>query len=227
IVFASTIIALLLAIDSIFIVVFSAKVFLVANMSVYSTFMMLGGMALPFVFGFCIGEEFTLGKAIGFVLIAVASLFSTDFKSKSSRAAIKYYIGVFVCNGMSGVLSTINMRLPVHSQSGAFVLITNAWKLVICLAVIAIIVAKTKRKLLVAPKSAFAFASIHAVISTIGSLLIMISLEVLDASVQYPLITGGTMVFSTLLCFVRREKLTARDIIAVLIATASSVVVVF
>ena len=99
-------------------------------------------------------------------------------------------------------------------------------RLVICAVAVAIMAAKAKRKLFVAPKNALVGSFLYAFISTIGTILIMISLEVLDASVQYPLITGGTMVFSALLCFVRREKLSARDIIAVIVATVSSVVVI-
>lgn len=222
----SVALSLLSGINCVLITLFSAKVFLVANMSVYSMFMMLGGMALPFVFGICIGEDFTWGKAACFVLIVIASLINTDLKSKSSRGAIKYYIGIFVCNGLSGVLAAANQNLSEHSSGGTYMLLLNIWRLAICALAVIIMVAKTKQKIFASPKSAVVSSTLYGVLSALSSLFIFISLEALDASVQYPMITGGTMVFSVLICFICREKVSLRDVIAVLVATASSVVVI-
>ena len=56
-----------------------------ANLSLYSTFTMLGGMFLPFVYGIgFMKEALTLPKVICFLLIA-ASLFFTVEKGKSKR----------------------------------------------------------------------------------------------------------------------------------------------
>ncbi len=219
-------ITLLSALNSMAVALFSAKVFLVANMSVYSMFMMLGGMALPFVFGFTLGEELTCGKALCFVLIVVAMLINTDFKSKSSRAAIKYYAAIFVCNGLSGVFAATNQHLPNPAPSGTYLLMIGAWMFIICGASVLVLTLKRKRGVFVSPKNAVTSATLYATISSVSALLIFVALETLDASVQYPLITGGTMVFSTLICLVSREKLKARDIIAMIIATVSSVVVI-
>lgn len=222
----SAILALLSALDNVMVMLFSAKVFKIANMSVYSLFMMLGGMALPFAYGMMIGEDFTLGKALCFALVLVAMLITTDFKSKGSRAAIKYYIGIFIGNGLFGVLATANQNLENHSSSGTFLLMTGIWTFVVCGAAVLVNVLKTKRKLFVAPKSALVSSALYGVISTFSSLFILIALETLDASVQYPMITGGTIVFSALICLVRREKLTARDFIAAAVAAGASVVVI-
>ncbi len=222
----SAILALLSALDNVMVMLFSAKVFKIANMSVYSLFMMLGGMALPFAYGMMIGESFTLGKILCFALILVAMLITTDFKTKGSRAAIKYYIGIFVGNGLFGVLATANQNLENHSSSGTFLLMTGVWTLAVCGASVLVTALKTKRKLFVAPKSALISSALYGVISTFSSLFILIALETLDASVQYPLITGGTIVFSAIICLIRREKLTARDFIAAAVAAGASVVVI-
>ncbi len=42
------------------------------------------------------------------------------------------------------------------------------------------------------------------------------------ASVQYPMVTGGTIVFSTLIDLIRKEKVSKREITATIIAFVSS-----
>ena len=61
----------------------------------------------------------------------------------------------------------------------------------------------------------------------IGDLLLLISIAKLDASVQYPLGTGGVMVFSTLISITRREKIRTTEYIAAALALVASVLMAF
>ena len=54
--------------------------------------------------------------------------------------------------------------------------------------------------------------------------LLLIALLKLPASVQYPVVTGGVIVFSTIIDVIRKTKLKKREIIAAIIAFASTVV---
>ena len=56
-----------------------------------------------------------------------------------------------------------------------------------------------------------------------GNLFLLIALAVLPASVQYPLVTGGVMVCSTIISTIRKEKLTARDYAATVVALLASI----
>ncbi len=67
----------------------------------------------------------------------------------------------------------------------------------------------------------------YGVFNGVGNLFLLIALGSLPASVQYPLVTGGVMVFSAIISTIRREKLTTRDYIATAIAFLASVVIVF
>ena len=68
------------------------------NLSLYSVFSMLGGMALPFLSGILFhGEAFTVAKATCFAFITVALAFTVNAGVKKADA--KYYIGIFVLNG--------------------------------------------------------------------------------------------------------------------------------
>jgi drug/metabolite transporter (DMT)-like permease len=67
----------------------------------------------------------------------------------------------------------------------------------------------------------------YAACSGIGNLLCLIALTSLDASVQYPIITGGVMVFSTVISIIRKEKPSARTLISAAIAFISTVLIMF
>ena len=83
------------------------------NLSLYSLFSMLGGMALPFVQGILFfGEELTVAKVVCFVLVALALAVTVKPVSDGKKGGLIYYIGVFVLNGMSGVLSKILVSAP-------------------------------------------------------------------------------------------------------------------
>ena len=88
------------------------------NLSLFSVFAMLGGMALPFLSGILFhGESVTISKCACFVIITLA-LCLTVKKDGSSGGAF-YYAGVFVFNGMSGVISKIYYALPFERISAA------------------------------------------------------------------------------------------------------------
>ena len=61
----------------------------------------------------------------------------------------------------------------------------------------------------------------------VGNLFLLIALVHLSASVQYPLITGGTMVFSAAISIIRHEKLSAVTFISTVLALAASIVIAF
>ena len=76
------------------------------NLSVYSLFTMLGGMILPFITGLLLyHESITVAKAVCVAFVIAALLITVSWKNKTGGEL--YYIGVFILNGMSGVLSKI------------------------------------------------------------------------------------------------------------------------
>ena len=82
----------------------SIKAFEYANLSVYSVFSMIGGMILPFLYGIMCGEEFKTARLVCCLLIAL-SVIMTIKKGEHSKKATKYYMLVFVLNGLVGVIS--------------------------------------------------------------------------------------------------------------------------
>ncbi len=202
----------------------SLKSFATANLSVFSIYAMLGGMLLPLAYGviFC-DEKLNIFKIFCIILIGIATTLSFE-KSTTKGNNLKYYLGVFVLNGMVGVLSKIHQSdssLAVDSKS--FMATVNIFVFVICLAYQLI---KNKKIAKVSLKS-LGSISAHAFCNGIGNLLCLIALVSLPASVQFPITTGGVMVFSTIISLIRKEKPSPKTLISTAVAFVSTVLMMF
>lgn len=220
----SVLMATLYAVSGIAMTAFSMKAFAVANLSVYSVFSMLGGMLLPFVLGIGFyNEELSLFKLLCCLLIIVSVLLNIK-KGKQDKKAILYYMAVFVLNGMAGVLSKIHQSssLP-HTDSTGFMLISSLITAVIS----AVWLLVSYKKIPLIKGKNLLYTAGYGVFNGIGNLFLLISLSNLPASVQYPLVTGGVMVFSTAISALRKEKITAKEYVAAGISFVASVLMAF
>ncbi len=202
----------------------STKALGVANLSQFSMFAMLGGMLLPFAYGILFsGEPLTPGKIIGCILVIASLILNVD-KGRSSKKAVLFYVGVFIFNGLSGVFAAIhNSRPDLALSSPEF----SFWRCIGTVVICAVILLIKDKKIPLICDSRFIDFSGNAVCNGIGNLLLLIALVHIQASVQYPIVTGCTMVFSTLLGVLRGEKLNARVIVALVLAVAASFAVTF
>ena len=99
--------ALASALNSLLYTVCSLKALSKINLSLYSLFSMLGGMLLPFLQGILFfGERMNAAKILCLALIT-AALGVTVERGNAWRRGIPYYAGIFILNGMAGVLSKI------------------------------------------------------------------------------------------------------------------------
>ena len=185
-----------------------------ANLSVYSLFSMLGGMMLPFVAGLIFFDEsMTLGKGVCVVLVIAALLLTVN---RGKRGGEIYYIGVFIFNGLSGVIATVFERAPYEKATSAGYSVWSAVASgVISLAILALIRVKKKKKLALPSPSATLLALGGGALNRVANLLLLIALAVLPASVQYPFVTGGVMIVSTALAVITKQKPSRREIASV------------
>lgn len=198
----------------------SIKAFNQVNLSVYSVFAMLGGMLLPSVYGlvFC-DEAVTPMKLVCYVLIIAALFFETDFRQKSGNKL--YYAAVFILNGMSGVLSVVHQSIQNYAivDSFDFLMWAKIWGTVISLI---FLVKMRNRVVWVTDVKSLATCFGFAVFCTVGNLLLLLSIRHLPASIQYPIVTGGVMLVSLVIGFVRKETVRRREFIATAIAFLST-----
>lgn len=189
-----------------------------ANLSLYSIYSMLGGMLLPFFQGlFFYGEPLTLGKVICVTLISVAVLLTLE-KGKGNSAA-PYYLGVFISNGMCGVLTKLftSSEFPITS-SGGFAILT-----VICCIVTAFLALKLffkeQSKIFKKTSALSLFSAVtDGTLNRVANWLLVVALVHTDASVQYPMVTGGVMVVSTAISCFGEQKPKKRELLSVAVA---------
>lgn len=189
------------------------------NLSLYSLFSMLGGMVLPFLQGILFyGEKLSLAKLLCFLLIAVALVLTVE-KGERKKGTV-YYLCIFILNGMSGVLSKFYAEAPFSKASATGY--TN-W-ISVCSVVIAGILLwvvsgnSPKEGALSLAETAIGAAS--GIANRIANLVLVLALAHVDASVQYPMVTGGVMIVSTLICFFGADKPSKKEVLSVLISFA-------
>ena len=187
------------------------------NLSLYSLYSMLGGMLLPFLQGILFyGEDITVAKIVCCAFIAAALLLTVNKEKK--RGGTKYYVGIFILNGMSGVISKIFASAPYPKADASSYSILSAF----CSAVISgLVLLLFLRKNDGAPKNtpiSVAISSAGGIANCIANLLLVIALAHVDASVQYPLVTGGVMIVSTVICCFRENKPSKKEVLSVIIA---------
>ena len=197
------------------------------NLSLFSLFSMLGGMVLPFFQGILFyGEGFTVATGVCVVFICIA-LACTVEKGDGKKGSI-FYIGIFLLNGMAGVLSKLFTASTLPK--------TNAAEYTVWVSIVTVVLsgitwwilssgekAKTEnaqqesldKKVLY---QSYAIGALYGAINKVANFLLVLALAHVDASVQYPMVTGGTMIVSTLLCCLSEKKPSKKEILSVFLA---------
>ena len=201
------------------------------GMSLYTLFLMTGGMTLPYLFGlFFLNEQFSVLRTVGLIVI-IAGVFFTGFgKEKPDRISMILCVVVFILNGCVSIVNkmhSINTVLAVAPQE--FVVLSGLVGFAVNM-ILRFTVRDPKdalpQKEKFSPKLLLTFVLIpviSAVVGGVSSVLQLTGAQTIDASLLYPFITGGSIVFSTLTGWlVFREKLSKNMIIGVICAFAGT-----
>lgn len=192
------------------------------NLSVYSLFGAIGNLVLPSLVGLLFfREELTLGKILCFLLVTAALLLHVKLDDKNSGKI--YYVGVFFFSGMSGVFSKLHNSLPGERAGSASLAMMNA-AVAAAVSLVALLVVAARQKPeekaqrpRLTLKSAGAIAA-YGALNKFGVYLLLVALSVLPATSQYPFVTGGNLIFSTLICCFTKDKPGPRELIALLLS---------
>lgn len=207
-------ISVVTAVNMIACIVCGQKALSKINLSLYSIFSMLGGMLLPFFAGILLyDEKLTLGKILCFVIVTAALFFT--FRKGQSKKGFIYYSGIFVFNGMSGVLSKIFQESGQAKTSAAGYSLLTAVMIVVLTG--AIMLFNMKKIALPVKKSIPSLVGC-GLLNKIANYLLLIALANVPASVQYPMVTGGVMIVSTALGFFTPEKPSKKEIISLVLS---------
>ncbi len=224
----------------------------IGRVSVYTTFMMLGGMLLPYLYGIIfLKEELSAFRMVGLgilIFILVFSVWGKAEQKKHDDRVIFYIlcILVFFLNGSLGIVSKVHQISPQALPTCDF-LIWNYFFQFILSSVLFILyrcifakrveknvkeegirqgekpASKLKSYLL-----AFLIATMYALFSGGGFLLQLLAAIKLPASMQYPFVTGGSIVLTTLAAALFfKEKITIKGWFILLLTLSGTVLFVF
>ncbi len=170
------------------------------NMASYTLFLMTGGMTLPYVVGLiALNEPFSVLRTLGLVVIFSGVFCANTPKTRPGRKYLLMGCVVFALNGLVSTVSKfhqIEQALPTVSAA-SFVMLSGLAKFVLCS--IAVLVMK-KRGGGDAPKRSMILwpIAVSALLGGVSYLLQLIGAKNLPATVLYPIITGGAIIFSAL-----------------------------
>ena len=206
--------AFITAINSVLFSICSLKALEKVNLSVYSLFTMLGGMMLPFIVGLAFyNESMTVAKVICVAFIIAALLIVVKWNKKTGGEL--YYVGVFIFNGMSGVLSKIYEGTTLSKvSSGGYSLWIAIMSTVISFIALILIGKRFQKPSL----KAILFSAGGGVLNRVANFLLIIALAVLPVSVQYPFMTGGVIIVSSVISALTGQNPTKKEILAVFLS---------
>lgn len=190
----------------------------VANLSVYSVFSMIGGMILPFVYGILCGEEFKIIRMLCCILVGISIIMSMKSDEHTGKSTV-YYMLVFVLNGLFGVISKFHQfHADACVDSGSFMLLIKITSVLFSFILLSI---NKKHKVSINSKAAISCCA-YGVLNSVGNLLFLVALLHVPASVQYPVITGGVIIISTLITILKGENIRKKDVGAACIAFSAT-----
>lgn len=175
------------------------------NTAIYSLFLMSGGMVLPYLFGiFVLNEKITVLRVIGIIVICVAVFLSSQTKLKLDARLIGFCMAVFVLNGFVSIISKVHQvtidLTPVSST--AFVMYTGVFKFVLSVGAFLVVgnngTSDKVRKAFFTRGNTLLIIFLTAGIGGVSYMLQLMGAKTLPASVLYPLITGGSIIFSAI-----------------------------
>ncbi len=199
-----------------------------SSVAVYTLSLMSGGMTVPYIVGLLfLGEQFSVFRTAGLVMILAGVVISNYSNQKKNSALIIMCAAVFIINGLTSIISKTHQTQSMFSAVSAteFVILCGIWKFILAGTIYLFVKKKstsddTKRNGGILLPTALA----SAVASGLAFLLQLIGASSLPASVLYPFITGGSIVFSSLISALAfKEKLSKRLVLSVALCFAGTV----
>lgn len=211
------------------------------SVTLYTMVAMFGGMLIPYFYGVIfIGEQLSVFTAVGAVVLIAALIinaFSTSVKTEKN--GWKFFIIcclVFILNGTSSLLGKIHQINAAALPTNDFIVWLSIFSVINCAIFLSVYVLYRKLKnknaeSIIRPRQIFQSAYVsfgHGVFYGAGLRLQLWAAIKLPATVQYPFITGGSVILSTVFAIIIfKEKLNLKNIISLILLMIGTVAFVF
>lgn len=202
------------------------------NMATYTLFLMSGGMTVPYIWGILfLGEPPVFSRIIALVLVLSGITISNVEKEKKCTAQILMCIAVFVLNGFVSVISKVHQAEPVLKTVSAmdFVIIGGILKFVFAGILYLFMPRQDNNTEKNENKDVrwgipLLIIILSAIAGGVSYLLQLYGASSLPATVMYPFVTGGSVVFSAILsAVIFKEKLSKKLIASVILCFAGTI----
>lgn len=218
------------------------KVISLGSLAVYSMFMMLGGMLVPFFYGIIfLHEEISLFKILGTILMSVFIVLQavfTDNGEKNGEKGNKYLffalcLLIFFLNGLTGVIAKAHQISADAIDEVSFTVISCGLNALFSLVLFIIVSIKNTNEKVIEAKSTLKLKPIIimaliGMAAYTGNFLHLKAANNVPASVQFPLVSGGVILVSALASvFIFREKISKKEWISVIGAFLSTILFAF
>lgn len=162
----------------------------------YTLFLMLGGMCVPYVFGVLFLEEpLKITGAAGLIVITAALLLMNGF-GRVSQKQFFLCTAVFFLNGFCSVISKLHQISKASTVSSAGFVVSVSLAAAV-FGGLGLVFSKRKPVLSKAQKGkGAAILSASSLIGGASYLLQLVAAKSVPASALYPLLSGGSIVFS-------------------------------
>ena len=207
------------------------KALSLGSITMYSVFMMLGGMVLPFVYGLLVlNENSSVGMFAGLGLISVTlalPLMSRKGNSVGNKGFYWLCLAVFCLNGGISVVAKTHQINPAAMETTRFLALQSAIQVMLSLLVFGVLCWRDRKKGNTDVRKMrdlrIAGASVGAALfSGTAYWLYMITAKTLSASILFPLLTGMTILATMVIGFIiykeKPTKIVFIEIILVIIS---------
>ena len=166
------------------------------KMALYTVFLMTGGMSVPYVWGLIfLGEEISVLRTLGLIVVA-AAVFVVNAGSKNiNKKQLLRCLSVFFFNGFVSVVSKEHQINSNAVSAQNFVILTSIAKTLLCIPALLFAGMKNSKPSHIGADSLL-FVFFAAVLSGISYFLQLRGAAHLPATVLYPFVTGGSIVFT-------------------------------
>lgn len=212
--------------------VFGFKILkLSGSVSLYTISLMTGGMVLPYIWGIAfLNESFTYIRTIGFLMIITGVVLSNFGTGKVNAKQLLMCGAVFFLNGCVSIVSKMHQIQTFYKTVGEtdFIILDGMFKFLISGVIFLVIKNKyknTEENLCL--NSNTKIIPIIAAAAIVGGLAFMLQLKGasnLPATVIYPFVTGGSIVFSAIIGrIVFKEKISFKLALSIALCFAGTI----
>ncbi|MCR5484689.1 MAG: DMT family transporter [Clostridiales bacterium] len=208
------------------------KTMQMGKLSVYTLFMMLGGMILPFILGVTfLGERPSVCCIIACIIVAAALCIPALEKTDGKKSPPIFFVlcaGLFFLNGSYSCLNKLHQINKNAVDTFSFLFLVFMWMMLITgLVIIFSRFDKKTPPVKVTGKGVLAALG-YAAFSSAGSICLVGSAKHVNASLLFPVVTGGTIVFSALCGWIfYKEKPNRYAVVEIVMAVAATILFMF